>query len=315
MRRPRLALALVSVMVFALSGIGGVLADHELDPAISHIVVDFPGTYGSCVDEITSDVISITNVNAPGDPSTLWTLQGTVTVQYITETGREVVPGGVYSVNNQGDLTLEIFYPPVSDWPVFTDPTTGQPVAELHIDVQLEVLNEFGVKVGEIGIGPGHDWDIFCLTPPTEEPPPPPPPPTGTEGCTPGYWKTHLTAWADTPFSPDDLYGTVFGVTATGNPTLEEAAGAGGGGEYALFRHATAALLNASIDGVDYAYTPAEVIEIVQNAYATGDFETAKNQLAAANEKGCSLQGYDNTQGGGSSNGNANSNGNAKKKN
>ena len=50
-----------------------------------------------------------------------------------------------------------------------------------------------------------------------------------------------------------------------------------------------AALLNAASPDVDFDFTTAEVIDLVQDAFASGDFETAKNLLAAANEAGCPL--------------------------
>ena len=34
----------------------------------------------------------------------------------------------------------------------------------------------------------------------------------GGEGCTPGYWKTKLWRWDETPYSPDMDFDTVFGV-------------------------------------------------------------------------------------------------------
>ena len=57
----------------------------------------------------------------------------------------------------------------------------------------------------------------------------------------------------------------------------------------ALARHAVAALLNASNPDVDSDFTAAQVIALVQEAVASGDFETAKDLLAAANEQGCPL--------------------------
>jgi hypothetical protein len=115
--------------------------------------------------------------------------------------------------------------------------------------------------------------------------------PGGGEGCTPGYWKQaqHFDSW--TGFSQSDLYEAVFGVDASfpATFTLLDALGQGGGGEKALGRHAVAALLNAANDGVNFAFTTAEVIAIVQQAYATGDFEAAKDRLAAENELGCLL--------------------------
>ncbi len=119
--------------------------------------------------------------------------------------------------------------------------------------------------------------------------PPPPPPPSGGEGCTPGYWKQahHLDSW--TGFSPTESYESVFGVDASFDKDLLGALQQGGGGEKALGRHAVAALLNSASGGVSYDYSTAEVIALVQGAYASGDFEGAKNLLEAANESGCPL--------------------------
>ena len=117
----------------------------------------------------------------------------------------------------------------------------------------------------------------------TEESPP------GDEGCTPGYWKQrhHLGSW--TTYSPGDSYDGVFGVASAFGGTLLDALKRGGGGENALGRHAVAALLNAASGGVSAAFSEAQVIAMVQGAYASGDFEAAKNLLAAANELGCPL--------------------------
>ncbi len=118
------------------------------------------------------------------------------------------------------------------------------------------------------------------------------PPPGGGEGCTPGYWKNHLDRWVK--YLPTDSYDNVFGVDAFGAAelTLLEALVQGGGGEMALGRHAVAALLNATSGGqVDYAFAEEDVISIVRAAYMSGDFESAKNQLANENEMGCPIDG------------------------
>lgn len=119
------------------------------------------------------------------------------------------------------------------------------------------------------------------LTVTCEEPP-------GGEGCTPGYWKQphHFDSWVG--YAPGDSFNTVFGV-ASGFTTLLQGLEAGGGGQNALARHAVAALLNTSSPSVDYEFTTAQVIALVQNAYATGNYEAAKNILAAENEAGCPL--------------------------
>ncbi|UCG54608.1 MAG: hypothetical protein JSV32_08550 [Dehalococcoidia bacterium] len=121
--------------------------------------------------------------------------------------------------------------------------------------------------------------------PPDPEPPCPPLPPCDGEGLTPGYWKNHIEDWAAAGYATGDSFATIFGVTASG--TLGDAVKAKGGGENALMRHAVAALLNAAHPDVDYGLTEAEVIAIVQGAYAPGgDFEDAKNTLEWYNELG-----------------------------
>ncbi len=117
----------------------------------------------------------------------------------------------------------------------------------------------------------------------TEEVPP------GDQGCTPGYWKQvhHFGNW--TGYATGDSYNAVFGVTSSFGGTLLQALNRGGGGEIALGRHAVAALLNAANAGVNAVYSEAQVIAMVQAAYASGNFEGTKNLLAAANELGCPL--------------------------
>jgi hypothetical protein len=111
----------------------------------------------------------------------------------------------------------------------------------------------------------------------------------GGEGCTPGYWKQsqHFDSWQG--YTTGQRFNQVFGVNAAGNPTLLAALKQGGGGFQALNRHAVAALLNTANQNVDYLYATQQVITLVQQAYASGDPEGIKNQLAAQNEAGCPL--------------------------
>jgi hypothetical protein len=113
--------------------------------------------------------------------------------------------------------------------------------------------------------------------------------PHGGAGCTPGYWRQahHYDSWD--VYSPGDDYESVFGVDAVFDATLGQAAKLGGGGEYALARHAVAALLNSTNPDVSFDFTTSEVIDLVQAAYASGDFEDAKDMLEDANEEGCPL--------------------------
>jgi len=124
------------------------------------------------------------------------------------------------------------------------------------------------------GIGPGGFQDTIIEVPLT--------PPPGGEGCTPGYWKNHHDSWPPTGYSPGMDFDTTFGVNYF-NPdiTLGQAIALGGGHVKRLARHGTAALLSAAHSGVNYPYSPAEVILKVQ----AGDADS----LAAANELGCSL--------------------------
>ena len=118
---------------------------------------------------------------------------------------------------------------------------------------------------------------------------PPPPPPTGVDGCTPGFWKNSPGSWVG--YSTTHDFDFVFGVDIfSPNRTLMTALGAGGGGLNALGRHATAALLNAAHDEVDFGLSTSQVIAMVQAAVAPGgDVEGTKNIFAALNERGCPL--------------------------
>jgi protocatechuate 3,4-dioxygenase beta subunit len=119
----------------------------------------------------------------------------------------------------------------------------------------------------------------------------------GTEGLTPGFWKNHtgtggasLSGWPETGLSPDMSYEALFGVDVPGlAPTLLQALGTNGGGVYALLRHSAAALLNASDPNIDFLYTRAQVIAMVQQAFATGSYDATKDLLATQNEKEADL--------------------------
>lgn len=102
------------------------------------------------------------------------------------------------------------------------------------------------------------------------------------EGCTPGYWRNHLDEWAASGYSPGDDFDTTFGVDYF-NPdiTLGDAINLGGGGVNKVARHGTAALISAAHPGVNYPYTVAQVIAIVQSGNV--------DPLVAANEQGCPL--------------------------
>jgi hypothetical protein len=125
------------------------------------------------------------------------------------------------------------------------------------------------------------------------------------QGCTPGYWKQsqHFDSWKW--YTQSDMLDVVFGITAkpyrstqNNNPsgalTLLQAIELNGNGDAEqLFRHGTAALLNSVYQsGVSYPYTAAQVIQMVRDAWLSGDvakIEATHQALGAANEKGCPL--------------------------
>lgn len=122
------------------------------------------------------------------------------------------------------------------------------------------------------------------------------------QGCTPGFWKNHLDAWAVTGYSPDQQYSDVFGFEVPGHEdlTLHEALSiSGGGAEYALVRHSVAGLLNAAHPDVNYRYSESTLISKVQDGadpiWTTifpgndRDEEKQKEHLEAANELVCPL--------------------------
>ena len=127
--------------------------------------------------------------------------------------------------------------------------------------------------------------------------PPPPPPTTGDEGCTPGYWKNHKSAWDG--LRPTQKVSTVFsGATASlANASLMQALSFTGGSgvigaERILLRAAVAALLNARDADVDYAMTARQIRAQVSAALATDDRQTMLDLAASLdrlNNAGCPL--------------------------
>jgi hypothetical protein len=155
------------------------------------------------------------------------------------------------------------------------------------------------VVVTATSIGPwgnGFGGDESRSTPPLTLPTDCTPP--GAEGCTPGYWKNHLSAWEG--YTPGQTVGSVF--TGTGDyglstSTLQQALQFGGGSNLTgaakiLLRAGVAALLNASSSGVDSPHTTAEVIATVDAALASADRDTILEVASALdddNNLGCPL--------------------------
>jgi hypothetical protein len=141
-----------------------------------------------------------------------------------------------------------------------------------------------GVDFMKITVGGSGAIDDIVLT--IEQVPPPP---VGAEGCTPGFWKNHPAVWEG--FSSSDDFDTVFAVNAFDpDISLLDALNLGGGGLHRLARHGTAALLNAAHSEVDFPLTTAEVIDLVQEAVASGDFESAADELEELNEADCTIE-------------------------
>jgi uncharacterized repeat protein (TIGR01451 family) len=120
----------------------------------------------------------------------------------------------------------------------------------------------------------------------------------GNEGCTPGFWKNHTSAWVG--YTTGQTLESIFNVPDNynlDNKTLIEALSFKGGNTLSgaaqiLFRAAVAALLNAANPDVDYTFTEAEIIADVNAALATQDRASIlalAAELDAANNQGCPL--------------------------
>jgi hypothetical protein len=113
----------------------------------------------------------------------------------------------------------------------------------------------------------------------------------GDEGCTPGFWRNHLTWWATTPYSPNDKVNATFGCDLVGDDNLTLGTVIDKPQTYGtLAFHAIAALLNSTCPDVDFGLSASEVMDLA----CAGD----KDALASENEKGCPLSGGNTTGGG-----------------
>ena len=262
----------------AWPGVVGATADSTQTTPIAGTTVSVitPQTYPSCTPG--SDTIYASNSGA--QPVAI---SGQIILSYINNLTKVTLQ--TYSINTTvpanvsyppGFALVTITYPNLGSLPV-ADPSTG--IKELHVDIQL-------------GNNGGGDYDIFsfCSAPP---------PLTGTQGCTPGFWKNHTTAWTSVPASPDALVSSVFSGadSSLASATLLQALSFKGGStlagaEQILLRAGVAAYLNAgSGSGVNYALSQTDVVIMVNAAIASQDRATITN----AAEK---LDGYNNGLGG-----------------
>jgi len=116
--------------------------------------------------------------------------------------------------------------------------------------------------------------------------------PEGTEGCTPGFWRNHLSWWACAGYSPNDKVNATFGCKLVGDDNLTMGTVIAAPQTYGVLPfHAIAALLNSSCADVDFGLSADEVKDLA----CAGD----KDALATENEKGCPLSGGNTTGKGG----------------
>jgi hypothetical protein len=224
-----------------------------------------PDTHSSYVDAPITEKVVSTGV---GDRA----LRGKVTVEYILDSGRQVIPNGVYVISQTGDLDLTLTYPAVSLWPPMSNGTR-----EIHITIQIELF-EGGVKVATLG--PGNDWDVFNRYPP--------PPANCTQGCTPAYWAQHLSA-LPTGLTANTSFKTAFG--AGPDIPLSQALTATGTPDAKLLREASAALLNvySRSSTFQYALNAQTVVYLTRFAYLDNKFDVA-DTFAFENARNCPLK-------------------------
>jgi hypothetical protein len=124
----------------------------------------YPSTV--CPTESTADTMTITNVVAHQR------LLGVVDVQYVNGSSRVSIPASVrylgttyaspFSLDETGsNVSLTIVYPPSSEWPVGPDGTQ-----EIHVDLSISVTVD-GTELETLG--PGQDWDVYCVGSATPE--------------------------------------------------------------------------------------------------------------------------------------------------
>lgn len=101
-------------------------------------------------------------------------------------------------------------------------------------------------------------------------------------GCSHGYWKNHGEVWPS-PYTPGTKLGQVFSLPsfagALSNKSLDDALRFKGGDttlEKAeiLLRNAVAAVLNSAHASIDYEFSTAEVLSLVNAALASADADT-----------------------------------------
>jgi hypothetical protein len=114
-------------------------------------------------------------------------------------------------------------------------------------------------------------------------------PPVGNQGCSLGYWKNHEESWAGTGFTPGQSSISVFSNVSlfpqiAGDNLMQTLNYGGGPGNLGaaknLLRQATAAVLNAAHNQVNYPLTVSQVQSMVNAALSQN--KTAMVNLASA---------------------------------
>ncbi len=197
------------------------------------------------------------------------------------------------TLDNQNEVAASIVMTDRLDGELFELPnnctTSGQidPGASLTCDFTTQAdagthVNVATVKAEFDGIEVGKRDAAFYTSDPVEY--------EGAEACGPGYWKTQILSWEPTAYAPSDEYDITFGVTSAFDAeSLMEVLWQGGGHEMAFGRQAVTALLNASHPNVDYGYSDADVLAMVQDAYDNNSFESVKQTLEEMNDGYCPL--------------------------
>lgn len=276
-------MAMVAVLAAACSGEGDIAAPRA--DLSSHSVGLVPMPSGPAVEEITVCKVG-------GEGTYDFTYSGT-SVQGPVGGGFSLMPGQCWFVGYWGGTGGAIS--------ITETPRDGHEVVSISVD-QLSGAdqNVTGTNTvsGVMASGSPNQGALVVFTNRVI-------PTTGTEGCTPGYWKNHAgygpqgNSWPPSGYAPADLFSSVFtgATTLSASLTLHDALGLPGGGGIAgaernLARAAVAALLNASHPGVNYPLTAADVISQVNAALATqhrGTMLALAEQLDIRNNLGCPL--------------------------
>lgn len=180
---------------FQLLGAGLLLASllggAQLASASQTPVLTDAGTYGyaypNCPQVATTNTLTVSNIASTETLSGWIQTEQVVPISNTYPDGRRIIQKYNVSWSGPSDFSQ------VVTWPAFNDPTVvantlASGTIEYHLDIAIDVYDGSNFVVT---LGPGQDYDGFCIG----NPPPPPPPPSNFGTRTLGYWKTHTTLW------------------------------------------------------------------------------------------------------------------------